>query len=241
MKKPSREEFLAMLNDKDVCRPLTCWVHPQIREQARAADAEYVAEKAREHAIENVRVSILDHLKESVTVSNETVYTQSQVNEIVKSVAVLAQSAQAQPALHEQATAADDSAGKVQADIVRYLVGNAGEPERTEALAYEPYGDYLSVTQVGVLTSLGADFIREAIKEKELPASNIGTAEKPLYRVARKDVDEFMAKRRLEKKKARKERSSGAASAEEQEAATLKTQADVLAYFGMIEGPEACN
>jgi excisionase family DNA binding protein len=55
--------------------------------------------------------------------------------------------------------------------------------------------EYLSIKQAAALTSLSQDHIRRAIKGGVLPVSDVGTADRPLYRVSRENVGKWMKER----------------------------------------------
>jgi excisionase family DNA binding protein len=52
--------------------------------------------------------------------------------------------------------------------------------------------EYLSIERAAKLTSLSATHLRRAIRSGGLPASNVGTASHPTWRIARKDLDAWM-------------------------------------------------
>lgn len=55
--------------------------------------------------------------------------------------------------------------------------------------------EYLSIQQAAAFTSLSQDHIRRAILGGVLPASNVGTPNRPLYRVSRESVRTWMRER----------------------------------------------
>jgi excisionase family DNA binding protein len=59
-----------------------------------------------------------------------------------------------------------------------------------------PQQEWFSIEQASVLTGLSPDHVRQHVTAGMLPVSNMGTFEKPYYRIHRKDIDEWMAKRR---------------------------------------------
>jgi len=59
-----------------------------------------------------------------------------------------------------------------------------------------PVQEWFSIEQTAVLTGLSNDHVRRHVTSGLLPVSNQGTFEKPYYRIHRKDIDEWMAKRR---------------------------------------------
>lgn len=52
--------------------------------------------------------------------------------------------------------------------------------------------EYLSVNEAAIYAGVGHKLIRSAIISCELKGTNLGTAKKPLYRTARKSVDDWM-------------------------------------------------
>lgn len=54
--------------------------------------------------------------------------------------------------------------------------------------------EYLSIQQAAEFSSLSATKIRRAIKSRQLPASDIGTAAHPHYRIAKTDLYSWMEK-----------------------------------------------
>lgn len=59
--------------------------------------------------------------------------------------------------------------------------------------------EWLSIRQAADLAAVSRKSIRRAIKAKDkagrLPAYNVGTAARPLYRIAREDLDAWLRKR----------------------------------------------
>src|SRR4051812_42437362 len=56
--------------------------------------------------------------------------------------------------------------------------------------------EWFSIEQTAALTGLSSDHVRRHVTAGLLPVSNMGTFEKPYYRIHRKDIDEWMARRR---------------------------------------------
>jgi excisionase family DNA binding protein len=55
---------------------------------------------------------------------------------------------------------------------------------------------YYSIQQAAVYTSLSEDHVRRAVVGGTLPAANLGTAGRPLYRIAVKDIDRWWEERK---------------------------------------------
>jgi excisionase family DNA binding protein len=52
---------------------------------------------------------------------------------------------------------------------------------------------YLSIKDAAAYTGLSTDWIRDQIKvHRTLPAANVGTADRPVYRLDREDIDALM-------------------------------------------------
>lgn len=56
--------------------------------------------------------------------------------------------------------------------------------------------EWLSIKQVAEVTSLSADHIRRHVVGGTLPCTNVGTPDRPLYRISLKDLETFMNQRR---------------------------------------------
>ena len=52
--------------------------------------------------------------------------------------------------------------------------------------------DYLTIRSVAETTQLSESHIRRAIRCGDLPASNVGTPDHPIWRISRKDLVEWM-------------------------------------------------
>lgn len=63
-----------------------------------------------------------------------------------------------------------------------------------EQPACEP--DYCSIKQAAKITGLSDSHMRRAIRSGELPASNAGTQFRPAWRIARKDLDDWLEKKK---------------------------------------------
>lgn len=57
-------------------------------------------------------------------------------------------------------------------------------------------GDYISIKEAAVITSLSDTHIRRAVKSGDLPASNNGSGSHPIYRIARSDLADWMNKKK---------------------------------------------
>lgn len=55
---------------------------------------------------------------------------------------------------------------------------------------------FLSIKQAAHLTGLSSSHIRRAVKKGDVPASNVGTTQRPIYRIARKDLAEWMERKK---------------------------------------------
>jgi excisionase family DNA binding protein len=58
--------------------------------------------------------------------------------------------------------------------------------------------EYLTIKTTAQTASLSSSHIRRAVRSGDLPASNVGTADRPVYRIARKDLAEWMEKKKGE-------------------------------------------
>jgi excisionase family DNA binding protein len=59
-----------------------------------------------------------------------------------------------------------------------------------------PTQEWLSIEETAGLTGLSDDYVRRHVTSGLLPVANMGTFDKPLYRIRRRDIDDWMAKRR---------------------------------------------
>jgi excisionase family DNA binding protein len=55
---------------------------------------------------------------------------------------------------------------------------------------------YLSIKGTAQITALSDSHIRQAVTCGELPASNVGTARRPIYRIAKTDLSEWLESRK---------------------------------------------
>jgi excisionase family DNA binding protein len=55
---------------------------------------------------------------------------------------------------------------------------------------------YISIKQAATYTGLSPVHIRRAATGGTLPCSNVGTYDRPTYRISRKDIDAWMEKRK---------------------------------------------
>jgi len=55
--------------------------------------------------------------------------------------------------------------------------------------------EYLSIKEAKVYTGLSDDHIRRAVLGGTLPASNVGTPDRALYRIRRSNIDAWMKER----------------------------------------------
>lgn len=78
------------------------------------------------------------------------------------------------------------------------LVERFGDLERkvSTRLSDQPRQEWFSVKQAAALTGLSQDHIRRAVVGGTLPVSNVGTPDRPLYRISRRDIDEWMERRK---------------------------------------------
>ena len=56
--------------------------------------------------------------------------------------------------------------------------------------------DYLTIRSVAETTQLSESHIRRAIRSGDLPASNVGTPDHPIWRISRKDLVEWMDRKK---------------------------------------------
>lgn len=59
-----------------------------------------------------------------------------------------------------------------------------------------PQQEWFSIIEAGALTGLHEDTIRRAVTGGTLPCSNVGTYDRPTYRISRKDIEAYMEKRK---------------------------------------------
>jgi excisionase family DNA binding protein len=77
---------------------------------------------------------------------------------------------------------------------IRQLADHFGREFKEHA--GQPSLEYLSVKQAARVTGLSECRIREALNRHELAASNIGSDLRPVYRIARADLDKWLEVRR---------------------------------------------
>jgi excisionase family DNA binding protein len=82
---------------------------------------------------------------------------------------------------------------RIEAAIERILPSLLSTFEKRKTL---PPQEWFSIEEAAALTGLSEDHVRRHVTAGLLPVSNQGTFEKPYYRIHRKDIDEWMAKRR---------------------------------------------
>lgn len=59
-----------------------------------------------------------------------------------------------------------------------------------------PGQEWLSIKEAAVVVGLSEDHVRRAVTGSALPCSNVGTNDRPLYRISRKDLEAFMERRK---------------------------------------------
>jgi excisionase family DNA binding protein len=59
-----------------------------------------------------------------------------------------------------------------------------------------PQQEWFSIFEAAALTGLSDDHIRRAVVGGTLPASNVGTPDRPIYRISKIDIGEWMEKRK---------------------------------------------
>jgi excisionase family DNA binding protein len=70
--------------------------------------------------------------------------------------------------------------------IEQHLVGTKEEPLGSDRKAH------LSIRSASMLLSLSESHVRRAILKGELPASNVGSRARPLWRISRSDLDAWL-------------------------------------------------
>lgn len=70
--------------------------------------------------------------------------------------------------------------------IEQHFVGTKEEPLGTDRKAH------LSIRSASMLLSLSESHVRRAILKGELPASNVGSRARPLWRISRSDLDAWL-------------------------------------------------
>jgi excisionase family DNA binding protein len=59
-----------------------------------------------------------------------------------------------------------------------------------------PTQEWFSIKQASAYTGLSDDHIRRAVTSAMLPCSNVGSNDRPTYRISRKDLEEWLEKRK---------------------------------------------
>lgn len=59
-----------------------------------------------------------------------------------------------------------------------------------------PAGEWLSINAIASVAGLSASHVRRSVVTGDLPASNIGTSARPVYRISRTDLASWMEKRK---------------------------------------------
>jgi len=68
--------------------------------------------------------------------------------------------------------------------------------EKLERRAEMPVQEWFSIKEAAVLTGLSQDHIRRAVTGGTLPCSNVGTPDRSIYRISRKDIELWMERRK---------------------------------------------
>lgn len=53
--------------------------------------------------------------------------------------------------------------------------------------------EWFSIRQVAQITGLSDDHIRRAVKAGKIPSSDVGNTDRPIYRIKKKDIEDFMS------------------------------------------------
>lgn len=80
--------------------------------------------------------------------------------------------------------------------IAKVVIQAPPEGVNDETAGRVPVADYYSIKQAVGSTGLSESHIRRAVRSGELPASNLGSSLRPLWRIARKDLDVWMEKKK---------------------------------------------
>jgi len=59
-----------------------------------------------------------------------------------------------------------------------------------------PKQEWFSIKKAAIYADLSSDHVRRAVTSAMLPCSNMGTNDRPTYRVSRKDLEEWLEKRK---------------------------------------------
>ena len=62
-------------------------------------------------------------------------------------------------------------------------------------LGEEARQEWLSISQAAAVTGLSTSHVRRAVRSGQLTASNTGTRDRPVWRIARRDLDAWMRRR----------------------------------------------
>lgn len=73
-------------------------------------------------------------------------------------------------------------------------IGGAGPRRGAAAVVAE----WLSISETAAVTGLSVTTIRRAVVRHDLPAANAGTPKRPTWRIARKNLDEWMERKKSE-------------------------------------------
>src|SRR5262245_56585213 len=68
--------------------------------------------------------------------------------------------------------------------------------DQLEKALKRPQQEWFTIIEVAALTGLSDPHIRRAVTGGTLPASNVGTPDRPIYRISEKDIVEWMEKRK---------------------------------------------
>jgi excisionase family DNA binding protein len=77
---------------------------------------------------------------------------------------------------------------------IRQLADHFGREFREQSR--QPAPEYLSVKQAARIMGLSIKRIREAVIRREMAASNIGSEARPVYRIARGDLEKWLEERK---------------------------------------------
>lgn len=58
------------------------------------------------------------------------------------------------------------------------------------------HAEYLAVKDAAVVASLSESYVRRKIYSRELPAANIGSEARPVWRIQRKDLEQWLEVRK---------------------------------------------
>src|SRR5688500_154979 len=80
-------------------------------------------------------------------------------------------------------------------ELLKELIETVRRLER-RLMKPAPTPEWYSIQEVAKLTQLSEDHIRRAVVGGTLPAASVGTPDRPLYRISRKDIVEWMERRK---------------------------------------------